>query len=337
MTSFSSPRSWLFALVSLTTSLSADISGDWNASKFVWNLGMGHLCDIKTPGYPCEDFQEELYDSVQFGDLVWVKGYHILEFLEKALPKISEPFVLVSNGQDPSLPQSIWHDKRVQDFLEDPRLIAWYTQNLYPVTPHKKLHPIPIGMNFHSLATKHCFGESIQTIEQQEKALYDLLSTLAETNSRQVMVYADFPQNDSLAYSPLRFFHRETRKSIHRQLASNPNVKFVLNPISRTELWKKKGRYAFSISPFGMGFDCHRTWEDLILGMIVIMKHSPHDQLFEGLPVVFVNSWHEITKANLDRWIKQYGDAFSNPEYREKLTNEYWIDKIRKHRDTVLQ
>ena len=86
-----------------------------------------------------------------------------------------------------------------------------------------------------------------------------------------------------------------------------------------------------------MGFDCHRTWEDLILGMIVIMKHSPHDQLFEGLPVVCVNSWHEITKANLDRWIKQYGDAFSNPEYREKLTNEYWIDKIRKHRDTVLQ
>ena len=35
---------------------------------------------------------------------------------------------------------------------------------------------------------------------------------------------------------------------------------------------KDRGRYAFAISPIGKGLDCHRTWESLILGQIVIVQ-----------------------------------------------------------------
>ncbi len=98
--------------------------------------------------------------------------------------------------------------------------------------------------------------------------------------------------------------------------------------LRRTELWKKKGGYAFSISPHGNGLDCHRTWEDLALGCIVIVKTSPLDPLYEGLPVVIVDDWNEITKENLYSWLSIYYDAHTNPEYRQRLTNKYWQQKI---------
>lgn len=99
--------------------------------------------------------------------------------------------------------------------------------------------------------------------------------------------------------------------------------------MSRSSLWKTKGQYAFSISPHGNGLDCHRTWEDLILGCIVIVKTSPLDSLYEGLPVVIVRDWEEINEENLNIWFEQYKDAFTNPVYRSKLTHNYWLDQIR--------
>jgi hypothetical protein len=96
----------------------------------------------------------------------------------------------------------------------------------------------------------------------------------------------------------------------------------------RPLLWKTKTAYAFSISPWGNGLDCHRTWEDLALGCILIVKTSSLDRLYDGLPVVIVKDWNEITEENLQRWFELYKDASENSLYREKITNQYWFKKI---------
>ena len=54
-------------------------------------------------------------------------------------------------------------------------------------------------------------------------------------------------------------------------------------------------KYRFIISPHGNGLDCHRTWEALALGCYPIIKSSPLDCMFEGLPVIIVNNWNEVT------------------------------------------
>jgi len=100
--------------------------------------------------------------------------------------------------------------------------------------------------------------------------------------------------------------------------------------LSQFQNWKEKGKFAFCISPHGCGLDCFRTWESLLLGNIVIVKSSPLDPLYKELPVVIVNDWNDITRKNLDRWAKQYGDALTNSNYRKKLTTRYWIQKIKK-------
>ena len=60
----------------------------------------------------------------------------------------------------------------------------------------------------------------------------------------------------------------------------------------------------------------------------MIVKTSPLDRLYEGLPVVIVQNWSEITLENMKKWKELYKDAFTNPSYREKLTHRYWIEKI---------
>jgi hypothetical protein len=83
------------------------------------------------------------------------------------------------------------------------------------------------------------------------------------------------------------------------------------------------------VSPHGNGLDCHRTWESLALGNIVIVKRSPLDPLYEGLPVVIVDDWREITAERLDEWHRRYGETFADPESQRRLTNRYWIDGVR--------
>mmetsp|Transcript_79867 Transcript_79867/g.248998 ORF Transcript_79867/g.248998 Transcript_79867/m.248998 type:complete len:98 (+) Transcript_79867:3-296(+) len=62
--------------------------------------------------------------------------------------------------------------------------------------------------------------------------------------------------------------------------------------------------YAFLFSPVGNGFDCHRTWEALVLGCIVIAQDNPVVREFTGrsLPIVLAADAASITTADLDRW-----------------------------------
>ncbi|MEW5804411.1 MAG: hypothetical protein AB1847_20130 [bacterium] len=78
--------------------------------------------------------------------------------------------------------------------------------------------------------------------------------------------------------------------------------------MSQTAIWRRYAEYPFVVSAAGNGLDCHRTWELLYLGTIVITKTSSLDRLFDGLPVVIVEDWNEAgDKRNLSKWLQQYG------------------------------
>ena len=113
-------------------------------------------------------------------------------------------------------------------------------------------------------------------------------------------------------------------------MRANPLIDFQAEKIPRLDLWRAKTRYAFVVSPHGNGLDCHRTWESLALGNIVIVKRSPLDPLYAGLPVVIVSQWSEITAENLSEWQRRYAHAFSDTVFLECLTNRYWIERARR-------
>ena len=87
--------------------------------------------------------------------------------------------------------------------------------------------------------------------------------------------------------------------------------------VTRAQSHATQVKYAFVVSPYGGGPDCHRTWEALALGCIPIIKSCKMDPLFEGLPVLLVRRWSDVTQDLLDKTIEEFifelGNSFEIP------------------------
>lgn len=266
--------------------------------------------------------------------------------------KIRSPFVLVSTGNDHSIPgdmmtsspsikwsrSSGWYKifnlirmrkTNITSVLSNPYLVKWYTTNHDAFLKHPKLAPVPLGVAYRTLENKSKFGEPIATATQQDQVLHSLVAKLKPTVERHPLIYVDAHfSNTSSRHEQAGL---DSRHTVYQKIRNNPAFVFQNTRMPRHEQWENRGQYQFSLSLIGNGFDCFRTWESLILGNIVILQSSPLDHLFKDLPVVIIKDWSDITPDNLQRWSKQYGDAFTNPKYREQLTSRYWYHKVREH------
>lgn len=309
----------------------------WESSEWIWDLALIQACDkglhqTAEEYFKQDAFDEKAYAHIAKNDVVWVKSQFVKKFYKKVLPNVKNPFTLVISDGDESFPSNSGLGKHVDEFINHPLITHIFAQNCDYRGSSPKISHLPIGLDFHTLAYKppgHRWGKSASPAEQ-EASLRALLQTLKPTHLRKKRAFVDFQHSNTMSAS----FHRErefgeNRTTIFNRLKPTGLIDYTDNRIPRAELWKTKGEYAFSISPPGNGLDCHRTWEDLVLGCIVIVKTSPLDPLYEGLPVVIVKDWSEVTEANLTKWLEQYKDAFTNPTYRTKLTNAYWLGKIR--------
>lgn len=83
-----------------------------------------------------------------------------------------------------------------------------------------------------------------------------------------------------------------------------------------------KSKYV--ISPHGNHPDCYRHWESMYLSAIPITLYHEDLKNFYDMPILFLNSWNELTE---DLLISSY-DTLINKS-REKLDINYWADFIR--------
>lgn len=312
----------------------------WEKTDFIWNCGMIPCCDKWTKTNPIRffetnyspTFRKEVYEHIQSGDIVWLQCRFVSHFYKQVLPETTSPFILLINDGDESFPsQSGLSPESLENLLSDDRVIHIFAQNCDMKEKHPKVSHFPIGLDFHTIAYKGPQGGwgEIGSPLEQESLLKRIFQASPPTHLRKKMAFVDFQFSDSMRDGEhkrcLQF--GEDRTTIFNRLLPTGLIHHG-KWVKRSSLWQIKGQYAFSISPHGNGLDCHRTWEDLILGCIVIVKTSPLDPLYAGLPVVIVQDWSEITPQNMEKWLAQYGDASTNPSYREKLTHNYWMHKI---------
>lgn len=308
----------------------------WPTSHYVWNIALGKGCDVVPGGNPINPNHDRLADYVvpeklKEGDIIWIHPEDMTEFVRTILPKIRTCFILLLNDSDLSFPKECLASEDASLLLNSRKLIHLFAQNCDSVG-HPKCSPIPLGHDFHTvLARPHIFNEPYQTVEEQEATLNLILKELKPTSQRRLGALCDFQLNLARKYD------EGGRFALFLKLRHLPNLHWLQDRIQRRSLWRLKGEYAFSISPHGWGMDCHRTWEDLTLGCIVIVKTSPLDSLYEGLPVVIVQDWLEISGSNMRKWLKKYADAFTNPEYRKRLTRMYWMSKIQLVKSSFLK
>lgn len=257
-------------------------------------------------------------DRMHNGMSIYVCSDLLRWFVSNVLPHIKHGFVLVSGDSDMCIPMDALGPSETAALMNNPHLLKWFAQNLC-ICNHAKLVQLPIGLDYHTISNDPQFkwrthGERSEPIFQ-ETILNEVRENMRPFHERIPLIYVNFTAAKD------RFQQRK------QSLAEIPPNLLAINAndVKRTTNWKITMQYAFVLSPFGMGMDCHRTWEALCLGAIPIVKSNVFKSLFEDLPVLIVNDWHEITRTLLDDTIQ----AFNTKQFNyEKIKLKHWTDMI---------
>ncbi len=234
------------------------------------------------------------------------------------LQSIPRPFILVSGDCDLTVPTDIFYsEEQFKSFIDNPKIIHWYAQNC--VINHPKITRIPIGLDYHTLFTNknHPWGKQMYPLDQEQ------IIKQIKLNAKPLK------ERLCMSYSNCHFFVTSRFGKDRVDAINNIPTECVYyepTSVNRETSWKKQSEYAFVVSPHGNGLDCHRTWEALVLGCIPIVKKSGLDPLYDGLPVLIVNEWSDVSVDLLTKTV----DAFENQEFNlNKLTLQYWIGELR--------
>lgn len=258
------------------------------------------------------------YDGV----CIYIKFSNVREFMYNILPRLNYKFILVTGDGDDTMPNDMFDTSTFNNIINNEKIIHWYSVNCIEEL-HPKLSLIPIGVNFHSLS----FGEfcgwnnTSQSPKEQEEAIeYIRLNSLP------------FYKRENICYSNFHFVRYDMFGDSRTEAISKISKDLVFyepNFVSRFETWSNQSKYSFVLSPMGQGMDCHRTWEALMLGCIVIVKRSPLDSLYNRLPVLIVDDWSDITETLLQKTIEE----FKNTEFDyNRIELKYWVDKIKNNK-----
>ena len=303
----------------------------YRATSHIWSRGLALLCDHnggfdyvrkqRGGGREALRFDASDYARIRDGDLVWVRVSSLPDFVERILPNINARFALVTGDEDWAIPSGFIGSENI---LSNPNVLCWFAQNYDGTDVTGKIHPIPIGVDFHTIANRRRWKHWQATPAHQAAELDRIRAGMLTNSARRARAHADFHLN------PGRAMDEHSRASLYAKLATNPCIDFQARKLSRHALWREKTRYAFVVSPHGHGLDCHRTWESLLLGNIPIVKRSSLDELYEGLPVVIVDDFSEISADALARWHREFRNLFGLVEVQERLANRFWIDRMRR-------
>jgi hypothetical protein len=233
------------------------------------------------------------------------------QFVATELSGITRPFKLILAHGDHGA-SNLWTP--LSAVLAHPHLIYVYMVNCDRT--HPKLRGIPIGLDLHT-----AFFRMRANPQTQEETLRRVRQSLPQPKDRPATAYSTAHLNPS-DRAPMHEL-KGGRQEIRKRFARSTFVYLEPEPLNRLDSWQRHGEHLFILSPAGNGLDCHRTWEALALGNIPILQHSPIDALYADLPVVFVDSWADITSQRLVEWKSELLHP-SRVYNWDKLLWSYW-------------
>lgn len=307
--------------------------------EFVSSRGILHSCDVHSynPRSSCRSDLQYLINMANYpasqkpGMKIYVCSELLDTFQSSFVKHIRVPFKLFSGDSDLTIYHEALRKEQVVELLSNPLLISWGAQNYDAAalagdpalaTCRHKLYSIPIGLDYHTIHAHNgahpwkMDHEGFLPI-QQEQILKMVRNTMFPFYERIPRIYC----NAHLSLDRFR-----DRKTALEQIPSDL-VHCADRFVPRTMTWNAISRYAFVLSPFGNGMDCHRTWEALCLGAIPVVKRTPFGQtLFAGLPVLEVQEWHDITEQLLIDTITSFAAKHQAGQFQyDKLKLKHWI------------
>ncbi len=281
-----------------------------NPPDILWSRGWSHFADhagdgsFLYPAYPTRYCVDNLRFLRGKSGLIWIRSgsYPIREdwgvehesrlgdiatFARDAIGRLADRTVLVTTDGDMSVPGDLPAGV-ANKILDDPNIVAWFTQNYDRSITHPKLKPVPIGLGFHALPSRFA------GISQPAKQFCRSIRNSTESEERLDHIWSDTHINlhprSNVRKHPTQI---DPRALLAEALGSAPLRNTVDTPNKRipySDLWDRYSTYKYIVSLPGHGWDCYRTWEALGLGATVITVHSPLDNLLSPYRVIFIDA-----------------------------------------------
>ena len=303
----------------------------WKKSDvdFIWNRKFAKICSCYPLFFPYKivsknifKIERRIFDffsynqinkKIKKNNLVYVSLDSMDYFKRKILKKINNSFILITGDSDLA-------PSEYKELLDNKYLLHWFAQNCD--IKHLKTSTLPIGLDYHTIATYSHWGSARISPKEQERELIEIRKT---TGSKELKIFTNFHLN----------INSSTRERLYKELRGSNLFFFQEKPLSRIDTWNIQKKYNFVFSPAGVGMDCHRTWEALILGCIPVVETSFLDDFYSEFPIVIIKTPADITKDNLIKWSDKYKDSFDH-SLELKLKNDYWIEKIKNFQNNCI-
>ena len=298
-------------------------------TKFVNKYGIAYSCDFYPNIFVSDSKQINFkdYSDITTGSLVYVVSSALKSWFREVYPilvKEKKVIILVTGDSVLNSPLGSLgiNINELIKLKEEGVIYHWFCQNC-DVDFRDYVTPIPLGIDYHTLHKKNFWGEKKKHYFLQDINL-NLISRkrFDDFNERKFKLICDIHLNKGN-------FNKE-RQIAYQQSLNIKNSLFINKKHSRINFWRIMRNSQYIISPRGRGFDCHRTWEALVLGVVPIIKTSVNDSLFKEMPVLIVDSFKEINNDLLNN-NKDFGSL-----NLDKITLEYWVDFI-KHKKFTLK
>lgn len=208
-----------------------------------------------------------------------------------SLAAIPQPCVLVTVFNDAHV-----RPHATAGLLEGTRIAHWFAVQVE--TEHPRLTAMPIGID----------GRDVPTLVAAPRRPWA---------ARDVPVLANFQPRTSERKAVLAQCRTQAWMQTETWVSTQP-------PHTLAEYYARLGRTRFVLSPPGRGWDCYRTYEALAMGAVPIVRRQPPiSDVVDGLPVLVVDDWREVTRARLEAYVPP-------AEWNlERMTLPYWQERIR--------
>jgi hypothetical protein len=209
-----------------------------------------------------------------------------------------------------------------RDVLENADVDRWYGQNV--VIVHPKLHPIPIGLEnrynkygAHYDIYKDVGTDALPALARRSRTLF--VSFNLKTNPRERGQALQAAKDLSKRNADLVTFYHGTPPKKGSPAEYRAALRKFLTEMTQ---------HQFVLAPHGHGVDTHRLWEALYVGCIPIVLRSSMDKLLEGLPVLLVEHYADISEALLDKAAARLAPRFDSAK-QTYLNLTYWAATFR--------
>lgn len=266
-------------------------------ATFAFHASLRHfpdirLCRFQGPRHRLTVEGPDQLRVLQRASVIFVYTHLIDSFIRDVLPHLTQRFVLMSHNSDHRIgPQH-------RAFLDDVRLVHWFSQNAE--VEHPKLSALPIGL----ANAQWPHGDTAA-----------LAAVARARHPKSRLLYANF----EIRTNPVE------RQRVFDILKGKPFVTLTPPKPYRPYL-EELASHRFCVSPPGNGPDCHRVWEALSLGVIPLVQSGTWMRSFADLPLVAVDRWEDVDEAFLERERQR---ILASPLRLGSVTLDHWRHRVR--------